>query len=156
MDALLLTPQKWGGMGFPEALVNEPVSLSAQAARILHGNRAVCDLLWPQYSLAAEYDGHEAHLSRHQQARDSRRRDALLANGIDVVTVTSPQIDDVSDFLEVADAISRRMKRRPVKRTEVFWERHLQLRHGIRNYHCNYLLRPSRRDETAPNGPSSR
>lgn len=156
MDALLLTPQKWGGMGFPEALVNEPVSLSSQAARILRGNRVVCDLLWPQYSLAAEYDGREAHLSRHQQTRDSRRRDALLANGTDVVTITSPQIDGVSDFLEVADAISRKMKRRPLKRTETFWERHLQLRHGIRSYHCNYLSRPSRRDDAMPDGPAPR
>ena len=156
MDALLLTPQKWGGMGFPEALVNEPVSLSSQAARILRGNRVVCDLLWPQYSLAAEYDGREAHHSRHQQTRDSRRRDALLANGTDVVTITSPQIDGVSDFLEVADAISRKMKRRPLKRTETFWERHLQLRHGIRSYHCNYLSRPSRRDDAMPDGPAPR
>ena len=62
----------------------------------------------------------------------------------------------VSDFLEVADAISRKMKRRPLKRTETFWERHLQLRHGIRSYHCNYLSRPSRRDDAMPDGPAPR
>lgn len=41
-------------------------------------------------------------VERHQQARDSRRRDALLADGFDVVTVTSSQIDSVSEFIEIA------------------------------------------------------
>ncbi len=34
MDALLMTPMRWGGLGLPPALANEPVALSEEAARI--------------------------------------------------------------------------------------------------------------------------
>lgn len=139
MGALLLLPQKWGGLGLPPALANEPVPLSRQATAIARGNRIVCDLCWPQFSLAAEYDGHESHFQRHHQARDSRRRDALLSDGIDVVTVTSSQIDSVSEFFGIADALARKMKRRPPKRDAAFRERHMRLRHGIRKYHHEHL-----------------
>ena len=84
MDALLMTPMRWGGLGLPPALANEPVALSEEAARIARGDRVVCDLLWPQARVAAEYDGLAFHGGRHQQARDSRRRDALIADGFDV------------------------------------------------------------------------
>lgn len=78
MGALLLTPMRRGGLGLPPALANEPVALSDKAVRIARGDRVVCDFLWPQTRVAAEYDGLAFHGERHQQARDSRRRDALL------------------------------------------------------------------------------
>lgn len=112
----LLTPMRWGGLSLPPALANEPVALSEEAARIARGDRVVCDLLWPQARVAAEYDGLAFHGGRHQQARDSRRRDALIADGFDVVTVTSSQIDSVSEFIEIADALSRKTRgRTPVR-----------------------------------------
>ncbi|MFR3092487.1 MAG: hypothetical protein ACLTMP_12830, partial [Eggerthella lenta] len=113
--ALLMTPMRWGGLSLPPALANEPVALSEEAARIARGDRVVCDLLWPQARVAAEYDGLAFHGGRHQQARDSRRRDALIADGFDVVTVTSSQIDSVSEFIEIADALAQNRGRTPVR-----------------------------------------
>lgn len=135
MGALLLMPMRWGGLGLPSALANEPVVLSEEAARIARGNRVVCDLLWPQARVAAEYDGLAFHGERHQQARDSRRRDALLADGFDVVTVTSSQIDSVSEFIEIADALSRKTRGRAPVRPASFLGRHAQLRHDLRTFH---------------------
>lgn len=139
MDALLMTPMRWGGLSLPPALANEPVALSEEAARIARGDRVVCDLLWPQARVAAEYDGLAFHGGRHQQARDSRRRDALIADGFDVVTVTSSQIDSVSEFIEMADALSRKTRGRTPVRPVSFLDRHLQLRHELRAFHHQHF-----------------
>lgn len=139
MDALLLTPMRWGGLGLPPALANEPVALSEEAARIARGDRVVCDLLWPQARVAAEYDGLAFHTERHQQAHDSRRRDALLADGFDVVTVTSSQIDSVFEFIEIADTLSRKTRGRAPVRPVSFSDRHLQLRHDLREFHYRHF-----------------
>ena len=149
MDALLMTPMRWGGLGLPPALANEPVALSEEAARIARGDRVVCDLLWPQARVAAEYDGLAFHGGRHQQARDSRRRDALIADGFDVVTVTSSQIDSVSEFIEIADALSRKTRGRTPVRPVLFLDRHLQLRHELRAFHHQHFppVSPSEEDD---------
>ena len=143
MAALLLAPMRRGGLGLPPALANEPVALSEEATRIARSDRVVCDLLWPQARVAAEYDGRVFHTERHQQARDSRRRDALLADGFDVVTVTSSQIDSVSEFIEIADALSRKTKGRTPVRSASFPNRHLQLRHELREFHYQHFPPPS-------------
>lgn len=149
MDALLMTPMRWGGLGLPPALANEPVALSEEAARIARGDRVVCDLLWPQARVAAEYDGLAFHGGRHQQARDSRRRDALITDGFDVVTVTSSQIDSVSEFIEIADALSRKTRGRTPVRPVSFLDRHLQLRHELRAFHHQHFppVSPSEEDD---------
>lgn len=139
MGALLLTPMRRGGLGLPPALANEPVALSDKAVRIARGDRVVCDFLWPQTRVAAEYDGLAFHGERHQQARDSRRRDALLADGFDVVTVTSSQIDSVSEFIEIADALSCKTRGRAPARPASFLDRHLQLRHELRAFHHQHF-----------------
>lgn len=145
MGALLMTPMRWGGLGLPPALANEPVALSKEAVRIARGNRVVCDLLWPQARVAVEYDGRAYHTERHQQTRDSRRRDALLADGFDVVSVTSSQIDNVSEFIEIADVISRKTKGRASARPVSFLDRHLRLRQGLRVFHRRHFP-PAPRD----------
>lgn len=139
MDALFMMPMRWGGLGLPPALANEPVALSEEAARIARGNQVVCDLLWPQVRVAAEYDGRAWHAERHRQVRDSRRRDALLADGFDVVTVTSSQIDSVSEFIEIADILSRKTRGRTLARPASFLDRHLQLRQGLRAFHHRHF-----------------
>lgn len=139
MGALLMTPMRWGGLGLPLALANEPVVLSEGAARIARGNRVVCDLLWPQARVAAEYDGRAYHTERHQQAHDSRRRDALLADGFDVVTVTSSQLDSISEFIEIADTLSSKTRGRASARPASFPSRHAQLRHDLRVFHHRRL-----------------
>ena len=142
MAALLLTPARWGGMGLPPALANEPVALSKSATRIGRSQRAVCDLLWPQFHVAVEYDGLASHTQRHQQARDSRRRDALTADGLDVIMVTSSQIDSISEFIEIANAIARKAGRRIPDRPPSFHRRHLQLRHELRVFHHTQFSPP--------------
>lgn len=139
MGALFLMPMRWGGLGLPPALANEPVVLSEEAARIARGNRVVCDLLWPQARVAAEYDGRAYHTERHQQARDSRRRDALIVDGYDVVTVTSSQIDSTSEFIEIADALSRKTRGRISVRPVSFSSRHAQLRYDLRTFHHRHF-----------------
>lgn len=142
MGALLLTPMRWGGLGLPPALANESVALSEEAARIARGNRVVCDLLWPQARVVAEYDGRAYHAERHQQARDSRRRDALLTDGFDVVTVTSSQIDSISEFIEIADTLSRKTRGRTPVRPASFPSRHVQFRYDLRAFHHRHFSPP--------------
>lgn len=135
MSALLQTPMKWGGLGLPEARANEPVPLSHRATQIARGKRVVCDLLWENPPIAVEYDGREYHEGDQNQVRDSRRRDAMAADGFHVVTVTSPQLDGATEFFEIADSITRKMGRRPRKRDAAFTVRHMKLRRELRKYH---------------------
>ena len=66
-------------------------------------------------------------------------RDALIADGFDVVTVTSSQIDSVSEFIEIADALSRKTRGRAPARPASFLDRHLQLRHELRAFHHQHF-----------------
>ena len=143
VSALLMTPMKWGGLGLPSARANEPVYLSDKASRIARGNRIVCDLLWDEAHVVVEYDGRASHAGNQQQTRDSRRRDAMAADGIEVVTITSSQVSGVFEFFEIADTITRKLGRRPRKRTAEFTERHMELRRELRTYRSEYFPYPS-------------
>lgn len=149
MGALLQTPMKWGGLGLPEARANEPVSLSPRAAQIACGTRVVCDLLWEDPPIAVEYDGREYHEGSPNQVRDSRRRDAMTADGFHVVTVTSPQLDGTAEFFEIADSIARKMGRKPRKRDADFAVRHRELRRELRKYHRENFPLPPKSEEAS-------
>jgi very-short-patch-repair endonuclease len=70
--------------GLPLARINEEIHLSS-------GRVAAPDLSWPEYRVAAEYDG-DYHRDRRQFARDLLRTDELVDDGWSVVHVVGAQL----------------------------------------------------------------
>lgn len=142
MAIAALTSRRRGGLGLPPARLNEPFALGEKGQRIAHQKSVVGDICWWDKGAVVEYDGRESHGSREAQIRDSRRRDALLAEGIDVTTITSSQFANVCEFSTLMGEVSQ-------KAGKVFrgWrpgqiEKHMKLRQDVRSFHRDY---PSRR-----------
>lgn len=139
MSALVLSPRKWGGYGLPSARLNQIVELSPAAARIARSSRLAVDLLWREHGVALEYDGRASHEGSSQMARDSRRRDALAASGIDLSTVTSQQFSSINEFEAIVSHVERKIGRKPQPITPQFREENMRLRQQLRSFHLNWL-----------------
>lgn len=126
-----------GGLGLTPARLNEPVALSQQAAKATGLHRVVCDFLWADRCCAIEYDGHDAHKERHRQAHDSRKRDALSIDGIDLITITSSQFHHIDQCTALLDSIARRLGKPKRKRRVEHLAAHLDLRRQVRAFHQN-------------------
>lgn len=137
LAALALAPVRRGGFGLPDAKLNEPIALSAAAAKVARGTTIMCDLYWPQASFGLEYDGRASHGGSGGQTRDSRRRDALALDGIDLLTVTSDQLSNVTECEVLFDHARVRVGKTPRRRKQGFIEKHMALRHDIRHFHQN-------------------
>lgn len=140
LAALAFTLVSRGGLGIEPAQLNEPVALSPRATAATGLKRVVCDLFWPRARYAIEYDGHDAHRDRRGQARDSRKRDALLIDGIELVTVTSSQFHHVNQCISLLDDTARRIGRPKRKRRPEHLAKHLDLRRQMRAFHREHLL----------------
>lgn len=146
---IAFTPVRRGGLGIEPAQLNAPVALSRRAAEATGLKRVVCDLLWPDASYAIEYDGYEAHRERHRQAHDSRKRDALSIDGIELITITSAQFHHVDQCARLLDSAARRMGKPKRKRRPEHVVKHLELRRQIRAFHRSRLFRAEAMSQTS-------
>ena len=111
--AILLTMSfKLGGFNFPLPELNSriiPVKMAKQSSDKTY---YCCDLYWPDFGLAVEYDSDFYHTGPERIAGDSKRRNALASMGVKVVTVTNRQIHSVSELEKVARILAGHMGRR--------------------------------------------
>lgn len=105
MLAILLTlPADLGGYGLPTPELNAAVEvMGPQAPKVLH-----VDALYRDGGLALEYEG-GGHATKTQLERDSIRRAELASAGIEVMTVTRPQVYEVARMDEVARHVAARL-----------------------------------------------
>ena len=127
--AMLLTlPYKLGGYHFPMPKHNShivPVKTAKRGASKVH---YACDLFWPDYGLAVEYDSDSYHTGSERIASDSKKRNALALMGITVITVTSQQIRSVSELEKVVHVLAGNMGRRLWNDAQGFSAAHRELR----------------------------
>lgn len=135
VSALATTSVKWGGYGLPPARLNEPVTLSRRAASLARSTTIVLDAFWPDQMLALEYEGRRAHGDEHQRIRDSRRRDALNADGIEVLTITSPQFASYIEFDSLMDQVRLKLGKRKGSFPIDYLQRQGALRQEMRRFH---------------------
>ncbi|WP_282191253.1 hypothetical protein [Adlercreutzia caecimuris] len=136
---LAFAPVSRGGLGLAPARLNESIALSARAVAATGLSRVVCDFLWPEARFAMEYDGHDSHATRQRQAHDSRKRDALLIDGIKLVTVTSSQFHHIGQCASLLDDAARRIGKPKRKRRAEHLPKHMELREQVRRYHRGFL-----------------
>ncbi|MEC4273804.1 hypothetical protein VJ923_11615 [Adlercreutzia sp. R25] len=134
-----LTPRRRGGLGLPGGRLNEPFNLSERGRRIARQKYVVGDLCWWECGVVLEYDGRAVHGSNEARIRDSRRRDALLAEGVEVVTVTSAQFANVYEFSEIAASVSEKAGKRFRGWSSEQVETHMELRRQVRKFHREHF-----------------
>lgn len=103
---LLSLPYKLGGYGLCMPELNAHITPAKSAKRIAGQAYYSCDLFWPDYDVAVEYDSDLFHTGADRIARDSKRRNALASMGITVVTVTNKQMRKVMEFEKVAKILA--------------------------------------------------
>lgn len=108
----LSLPARMGGYGIVKPQVNTPINLGGAAQKAFGFPYITPDLFWEEARLALEYDSDEEHVGADTIARDARRRLALQAEGVRVITVTNEQMKSLADF----DALAREVARLTGKR----------------------------------------
>ncbi|MDR2956862.1 MAG: endonuclease domain-containing protein [Coriobacteriales bacterium] len=112
LTMLLTLPHKLGGYGLPIPELNariQPINSVRQSAS---KGSYFCDLFWPEYKLAAEYDSNQYHTGAEHIASDSKRRNTLATLGITVITVTSQQLRNLQETEKVAKLLATNMNKR--------------------------------------------
>ena len=109
---LLSLPYKLGGFGLPMPNLNHRIVPTKTARQTSIRKFYFCDLFWPHSNLAVEYDSDLYHTGTERIASDSRRRSVLSLLGINVITVTSHQIQNSGELEQVAKLIAQKTGRR--------------------------------------------
>jgi len=125
---LLVLPFRLGGYGFPLPEMNRRVDPKATGSTNPNKRFYKCDLLWKDFTLAAEYDSSLHHANQKSISDDSIRRGDLALSGVDVVTVTDKQVYQVEAFDKVARQLALKMGRRVQIRNSKFIVRRHELR----------------------------
>ena len=125
-------PPRYGGFGIPEPIMNEPIKLKGTMAGIAQREQVVCDLYWPQFKLALEYDSNQYHEGNTQYARDLGKIAALENNGIRVVTITTAIFNELFAFERYMKGIRSYIGLPPIRETDKKLEKRTELFKEIR------------------------
>lgn len=108
----LCLPTNRGGYALEKPRLNHVWTLSPTAAS--EAGRQTCrfDLYWPSANLCLEYNSDMWHTGPERIARDAKRTNALINDGVTVITVTREQLYSVKLFDDVAHIVARRLGRR--------------------------------------------
>jgi len=131
--AMFLTlPYMLGGFGFYSPELNKRVKLKKTARKHFGKAYYVCDILWVNEKVAVEYDSDQQHTGSERIANDSKRRNALAAVGIRVVSVTKQQLFDSAELESVAQTIAGHLNKRLFSKKSNFTAAHRELRKQLR------------------------
>ena len=101
-------PHKLSGLELDGFALNREIELNESARRILMRSSCKPDLYWEQGNIAIEYEGHEHYETVEQQQFDARKRSALLAQGIEVISIDNPQFANFATLVETLSIVAER------------------------------------------------
>lgn len=104
---LLCLPCSLGGYGIPWPNLNYRIAPSWAMAQMVEKSSYVCDLCWPEARFSIEYDSDFWHTGSLRIDRDSRRRNALLSLGFEVMTLTKGQVFEYRAFDRFARQVAK-------------------------------------------------
>jgi len=111
--AILLTlPYKLGGFNLYLPELNYRIVPSKTVKQSASKSFYSCDLYWPDYDLAVEYDSDLCHTGSKRIASDSKKRNTLALMGISVITVTKEQIYSKTELEKVARILANHLDKR--------------------------------------------
>ncbi len=101
--ALLLSlPYLLGGYAIARPTLNERIVLGARMQKITRTTELSCDLYWPKYRFAMEYDSKQWHSGEEQLFHDAQRRGILSHRGLEVLAVSSRQVFNLHETEKLA------------------------------------------------------
>ncbi|MCI8468222.1 MAG: hypothetical protein HFJ75_01755 [Eggerthellaceae bacterium] len=112
MAVLLTLPYRLGGCALRRPVLNQSLALSPHQRQRMGRAAFRCDALWPEASLALEYESDRFHSGEEAFVRDSKRRNDLRSLGIDVVTMTNDEIRSRQSTNRIADSLARKIGQR--------------------------------------------
>ena len=106
---LLCLPPMLGGYGLPKATLNAQIPLNEEARAIAMRSFAEGDICWPEQRLDIEFHG-EVHVGAQKMKEDVGRILGIESMDWRVITVTSPQVFDLSYFETIAKSAAAHLK----------------------------------------------
>ena len=106
---LLCLPSRLGGYQLPMPQHNIAIPVTGRARSHTRRKHLICDLYWEDYRLDAECDSTKHHTSKQQLGIDSNRRIILDAMHYSYVGITTYQLENRDEFLDVVQALRRAM-----------------------------------------------
>lgn len=128
---LLSLPCALGGYGLPSPRLNARIDVSSKNVLNQSKRYYVADLYWPEVRFAIEYDSDQWHVGPERIGQDAARRNALLFQGVNVVTVCSQQIMSESKMDDVAHIAARALGRSVRPRARDWRKRNRELRRVV-------------------------
>ena len=128
---LLTLPFQLGGYNFSMPILNKRILPTYNVKAAVDKQYYSCDLFWPDYDLAVEYDSNMFHSGPEHIANDSKRRNSLISLGVTPFTFTSRQIYSLSGFDKEARKIASHMGRRLQIRNPGFYKARQELRNEL-------------------------
>lgn len=127
-------PMSRGGLGAPRPVHNHRIDPGCRWRGVAEKGHYRCDLFWPEQRVAVEYDGELAHTGADRIAADARRRAALQAMGVTVISVTRDQLYRPASFRRLAKTLQLMLGVRPRARCADYAERQHALRARVLGY----------------------
>jgi len=128
LTMLLTFPFMLGGYGFPLPELNSRITPIRSAKLLTSKSFYACDLYWPDFNLAVEYDSDRFHTGPERISDDSKRRNSLTVVGVEVITVTWEQVRNTNELDKIAQSIGKGMERRLQPRDPSFPDKRRKLR----------------------------
>lgn len=104
---VLSLPLRHGGYGLPRPSMNYRIDTRRRMRRSAEKRYYLCDLYWPEASIALEYDSDLEHTGPERIASDALRRNDLAALGVTMITATRDQVMDAGKLDSLARQIGR-------------------------------------------------
>ena len=131
LSIILTLPYMLGGYGFQAPELNSRIIPSKTVKKSVSRAFYTCDLFWPDYFLAVEYDSAQHHSGSEQINSDAKKKNSLTLMGITVITVTKQQLHNGTEFEKVARVIANCLGKRRKFSKSSFALVHAELRRQL-------------------------
>ena len=111
-EMLLCLPYRLGGYGLPVPDMNLEIPLDERAAAIAGKKSCRGDICWPAINLVIEHQGLYDHDEAGSFEADRARVNALKAQGLDVLELTTSMVHDRRAFEEIALFAAEKLNKR--------------------------------------------
>ena len=128
LTMLLTLPYRLGGYGFPMPQLNCPIEVVATSRGFQTKRTFKGDLYWSDERVDVEYDSDAYHAAHERIDPDAKRRNALIAGGVKVITVTKAQTMSFSAMCKLVAELSKLLKKRLQYPVPEFYQQNLDLR----------------------------
>ncbi|MCL2826466.1 MAG: hypothetical protein FWD72_03580 [Eggerthellaceae bacterium] len=112
LSILLTLPYLLGGFGLAMPELNSRIVPTKTAKASSSKTFYACDLYWPGFGLAVEYDSDLQHTGSAKIAEDAKKKNALNLIGVEVITVTKLQLYSSPELEKVAKIIATYLGKR--------------------------------------------